>query len=270
VFFAITAQAEEGQRLRIVSIAPNVTEILFELGLDEEVVGCDNSSDYPAAARRKEKIGSFDRPNIEKIVSLKPDIVFTTSIEQKPAVEKLVSLGLRVVVIYPKDIEGLCSDIERIGELTDRQKQAQDLSAHIIKETVKIKALTDKIPQENRPGVFLEIWNDPVITAGSSSFVGQMIEAAGGRNIAYDAGRDYSRFSAELVLERNPDVIILAYMDSSEIAVENLKQRFGWDNINAVKTGRVYNDIDPDIILRPGPRIVEGLAKLYEKFYKDK
>jgi iron complex transport system substrate-binding protein len=103
-------------------------------------------------------------------------------------------------------------------------------------------------------------------TAGNGSFVDQLITLAGGINIAWDTKRPYSIFSPEEVIHRNPDCIITAYMDSKN-ALTLVKQRFGWQGINAVKNNRIYDDIDSDLLLRPGPRIVQGLKEIYKRMY---
>jgi iron complex transport system substrate-binding protein len=122
------------------------------------------------------------------------------------------------------------------------------------------------IPQEKRVKVFIEIWHEPLMTAGSGSFVDELISLAGGINIAHDTLRPYSNYSAEKVISYNPQCIILAYMDKAA-PLELIGQRFGWNKIAAVKNQRVFNDISPDILLRPGPRITLGLKRLYAKLY---
>ncbi|MFA5271412.1 MAG: ABC transporter substrate-binding protein, partial [Candidatus Omnitrophota bacterium] len=129
------------------------------------------------------------------------------------------------------------------------------------------KSLTVKIPEGKKQKVFIEIWNNPLSTAGKKSFINELIELAGGNNIAYDLKSAYGSFSPEIVIKRNPDCIILAYMGKDNFKNE-LKARAGWNKISAVKNDRVYGDIDPDILLRPGPRITEGLREIYKKLYE--
>lgn len=124
------------------------------------------------------------------------------------------------------------------------------------------------IPNEKKVRVFLEIWHEPLMTAGKGSFVDELIFLSGGINIAHNTSRPYSNYSSEKVISSNPQCIIMAYMDQ-EPPLRLVKQRFGWNKIEAVKNGRVFNDINPDILLRPGPRLILGLKQLYKKFYPE-
>lgn len=134
------------------------------------------------------------------------------------------------------------------------------------KEIAEISAKTNALSKDRRPKVFIEIWDEPLTTAGKHSFIDELIEIAGGTNIAYDTKRPYSIFSPEEVLRRNPDCIILTYM-VNEKPISTLKQRFGWQNISAVKNMRVYNDINPDLLLRPGPRVTEAIKEIFKRLF---
>jgi len=253
---------------RIVSIAPSVTEILFCLGLDDEIIGVSTFCDYPSKAKTKEKVGTFSQPNIEKIVFLKPDIIFATGMEQASTVDDLRRLGMKVFVSDPESFEELFHSIREIAKLIHRKQEA-DLLIRQMEE--RIKRINDKvkfIPQEKRLSVFIEIGVDPLMTAGSGSFVDELISLAGGINIASDLPRNYSYFSSEQVLKCNPDCIILGYMDKKLDKAE-VKSRLGWKDIKAVKNGRIYNDIDPNLFFRPGPRLVQGLEAIHQKLYSE-
>ncbi|MFH1507949.1 MAG: cobalamin-binding protein [Candidatus Omnitrophota bacterium] len=249
---------------RYISLAPSTTEILFSLGLDEEIVGVSSFCNYPPQAQEKAKIGDFSNPNIEKILSLKPDYIFCTGLEQANVVLKLRQLGLKVYVFDPVNIRELLATISETGSITNRREQAQELTQRMRQRIEEITSLTKLISQEKKPKVFIEIWHDPLTTAGEGSFVDELIDLAGGVNIAHNTKRPYSTFSQEEVIRRDPDYIIMAYMDKEQ-PVKLVEKRFGWDSISAVRNKRIYNDIDPDLLLRPGPRIVQGLEELYKK-----
>ena len=251
---------------RYVSLAPSSTEILFAIGLDKEIVGVSSYCNYPQQARLKEIVGTFSQPNIEKIVSLKPDIVFCAGIEQAPVAAQLKRLGIKVAVHEPKNIKELLDSIKEIGGLTAKQAQAEELVKKMQQTIQEVNAKAAAIPLEQRPWVFVEYWNNPLMTAGPGSFIDELITLAGGRNIAYDAPRAYCNFSPEEVLSRNPGCIILAYMVSGDAAT-TLTHRLGWSALSAVKNKRVYSDINPDLLLRPGPRIVEGLRQVHIRLY---
>jgi iron complex transport system substrate-binding protein len=252
---------------RYISLAPAATEILFALGLDKEIVGVSSYCDYPAKAKEKDKFGTFSDPNIEKVLSLKPDIVFATGLEQAPVVVRLEKLGIKVCVSDPKNMKGLFQSINEIGRITHKEKEAEGLVARMQKRIEAVKEKAKGVPKEKRPRVFIEIWHDPLMTAGPGSIVSEILELAGGENIAYDAPRAYSRFSAEVIIRRNPQVIILGYM-SKENTNELISERLGWQDISAVKNRRIVSNINPDLILRPGPRLVEGLEEIYRCLYE--
>ncbi len=251
---------------RYISLAPSTTEILFALGLDDEVAGVSSYCNYPRQALSKEKVGGFSRPNLEKIVSLRPDYVFCTGLEQAPIIAELKRLGLNVYISDPANIKELISSISDIGKITGRQKEAGDLIRAMGIKIEEISAKVRLVPENKRPKVFIEVWHDPLTTAGIGSFVDEMVTLAGGRNIAYDTKRPYSIFSTEEVISRNPDCIILTYMEK-EKPLKLMEQRFGWKNVAAVKNNRIYSDIDPNILIRPGPRVAAGIEEIHKRLY---
>jgi len=255
---------------RYISLSPSTTEILFALGLQDEIVAVTSFCNYPEETKKIAKIGTFSEPNIETIISLKPTIVFATGLEQTPVVSRLKKSGLRVVVSDPKNISELLESITQIGKKTGREEAAEKLKENMLRRLEAVKAKAAKIPPEKRVSVFIEIWHDPIMTAGPGSFVDELINLAGARNIAYDAPRAYSRFSNEVIIERNPDVIILGYMDKVNESTQLIKNRIGWQDIAAVKNNRIVKDINPDLILRPGPRLIEGLERIYQSLYDEK
>ncbi|MFA6281090.1 MAG: cobalamin-binding protein [Candidatus Omnitrophota bacterium] len=267
VIFSNADYSFPAENLRIISLAPSTTEILFALGLDKEIVGVSEFCNYPSKALVKEKVGTFSQPNIEKILSLKPDIIFCTGLEQAPLAENLKKLKLNVIISDPSSINSLLVSIAEIGKLTNKENQAGLLIKHMEDGINEIKSLAAKIPKERKQKVFIEIWNNPLSTAGRKSFINELIELAGGNNIAYDLKTAYGSFSPELVIKRNPDCIILAYMGKDNPG-DGLRARAGWNKITAVKNNRVYGDIDPDILLRPGPRIQEALREIYKRLYE--
>jgi iron complex transport system substrate-binding protein len=260
----ICARLEAAQRY--ISIAPSTTEILFALGLDEEIVGVSTYCNYPLEAGNKAKIGDFSHPNMEKIISLKPDYVFCTGLEQAPAIREIERMKLNVYVSDPKNIRELLETIIDIGRITGRDAEARELTEKMRGDIEAVSSAVKLIPMENRVKVFIEIWHEPLMTAGKGSFVDELITLAGGINIAHEIKRPYSNFSAEKVISLNPGCIIMAYMDR-EAPLTLVRSRFGWEDIDAVKNKRIFNDIDPDILLRPGPRITEGLKQVYGKLY---
>jgi len=268
VFTILYSPDSFAKDLRIISLAPATTEILFALGLDKEIVGVSEFCNYPKEAVAKEKIGTFSQPNIEKILSLKPDLIFGTGLEQAPAIAKLKQLNLNIFVSDPENIDELFRSIREIGRLTKKEKESTSLIGNMRKRIEKINLQASCVAEEKKQKVFVEIWHSPLTTVGSGSFINELIALCGGVNITSDIKSAYSSVAQEVVLKRNPDCIILAYMGNLS-PVESVISRPGWENIAAVKNKRVYNDIDPDVLLRPGPRIVEAMEELNKKLYPD-
>jgi iron complex transport system substrate-binding protein len=269
IFFLIVvfiSQAAYCSNQRFISLSPAATEILFALGLGELIVGDTTFCNYPEQALAVPKVGTFSEANIEKVIFLNPDIIFATGLEQAQTVRRLEQVGLKVFVSDPKSLAELMQSIIQIGRLTGKESEAEALVLALQGRIDIIKSKVERIPQDKKPKVFIEIWYDPLMTAGSGSIVDELIALSGGLNIANDTQKPYSRFSAEVAIQRNPDVIILGYMtkDNTKDLVSN---RFGWKNINAVRNKRVISDINPDLILRPGPRIVDGLEEIHKRLY---
>jgi len=268
IFLFACARTYAAGTMRIVSVTPATTEIACALGLENELVGVSTFCDYPPSVKSKDKIGSFSDPNIEKIIMLKPDVVLATGLEQAQAVEKMRKLGLNVIPVEPDDFEGLFRSVMEIGKACGKDKEAAELVRDMRRSLDSIRTKVSRTDESLRPKVYFEIWNDPIMTAGKGSFIDEMISTAGGINIADDTGRPFSQFSAELVVARDPDVIILGYMAGGKSAAGSVGGRIGWGGIKAVKAGRVYDDIDPDTLFRPGPRLIDGVKALNDRFYK--
>jgi iron complex transport system substrate-binding protein len=249
----------EKEAERIISLAPSNTEILFSLGLGGKVVGVTNYCDYPEEAKSKGKIGGFADPNMEKIISLKPDLVLATDMHQKP-VEQLEKLNIPVVVLAPKNIPDMLNSIEIIGKATGKIAESQKLVETL---TERIKAIENKvagIPQDKRPKVYYEVWPEPFTTAGPGTFVNDIIEKAGGQNIAGDAQKAYPEYSQEMIISKDPDIIIFSHHGTSKQTAEDILKRSGWENIKAIKDKKVFY-VDENIVQRATPRLIDGLEQ---------
>lgn len=241
---------------KIVSLAPSVTEILFAIGAGSKVVGVQDFSTYPPEALALPKIGGFPL-NYELIASLQPDLCIGADITSPDDIAKLEGLGLKVMVVNRTDLEGIFSNIEMVGKAVGLDTPANDMAASLRAE---LKALQEQVKTAaTKPRVFMEL-DETLYTVAPGSFIHPLIEMAGGANIAADSTNPYPQFSAEQIIAKDPEVIILA--DAAYgVTAEQVKARPGWDAITAVKNGAVH-PIDGDIISRPGPRILEGLKAL--------
>jgi len=240
---------------RIVSLAPNITETLFALGLDKEIVGVTRFCDYPQETASKRKIGGLVNPSLEKIVSLKPDLVIGTADgNRKETVDRLERIGLPVYVVNPGSLDDILEMILDIGEITGRRKTANRLVDNLRKRIDHVVLLTE---DSSRPGVFFQVGVDAMITAGKNTFIDRLIRSAGGENIAGDSTTRYPRFSMEKIILKNPDIIIVS--SAKNRTSSSIKQAWGkWKDIAAVEKGNIHV-INPDLVSRPAPRIVDGL-----------
>lgn len=243
---------------RIVSIVPAATEILFALGLGDKVVGVTEYCDYPAEARLKPKMGGFSTPSAELIVSAQPDLVLATVIHED-FIRQLDEAGLTVVAFESSNLMEVLEKIRMIGKVTGAVEEAESLVASMQRRIDKITAKVSGVPDDQKPTVFFEIWPDPLATGGAKSFLNSLIVAAGGKNIAGDIERDWVTYSPEMVLAKNPEVIIFSHHGDSMQTVEDIKARKGWEQVAAIKNNRVGYIEDENLVIRAGPRVVEGL-----------
>lgn len=271
--FPLTVKDEAGRTVaikrqpkRIISIAPSNTEILFALGLAKRVVGVDDFSDYPKAAQNKERVGSFSKPNIEKIVALKPDLVLATGGVQNATVQELEKLGITVFVLDSKKLGDVVKAISQVGKITGQVEVAQKLAQKVEDEIKKITSKTTKLKDEERPKVFYELYHEPLMSAGPGTFIDDMITLAGGKNIAHQSKEEYPQFSLEILLMEDPAIYLAASGSMSDPG--DIKKRPGWENLAVAKGGKVYI-IEENLVNRPGPRIVEGFKKIAQTIHPE-
>jgi len=245
---------------RIVSLAPSNTEILIALGLGEKVVGVTEHCNYPPEAVEKEKVGGYATPDIEKIITLQPDLLLASSIHAKELIPALEETGLTVFALEPKSIGGILEDIRMAGEIAGREEKASEL---VTQMENRIEAITDKTKNpEERPRVLYVTWQDPLWSVGSGTIIDELIETAGGVNIFQDI-TGHKVVDIELVIARNPEVIIACtgHGEAEDKPFEWAKAEPRLEVTEARKNSRVYQ-IDADLVNRAGPRVVESLEKL--------
>jgi len=244
---------------RIVSLAPSITETLFALGLDREIVGVTDFCNYPEAALSKPKVGSFISLSAEKIVSLSPDLILATADgNRKESVEQLVRLGLPVYTVSPSNLNQTLRMISTIGRMTGREKEAHALVRKLQQRIRHVTTATEHLP---RPKVFFQVGIDSLITVGRDTFLNELITLAGGVNISGEETVRYPRYSIERILTAAPDVVIVTSM-KGEGSFEQVKKNWSrWSSLPAVRTGRIYL-METDLVFRPSPRIVDGLEEL--------
>jgi iron complex transport system substrate-binding protein len=246
---------------RIVSLIPSNTEIAYALHLDKQMVGDTTNDDYPEAAKKLAKVGDM-KIDPEKVLALKPDLVLANTANGRETIDQLKKLGLTVLVTDAKSLRDVYKSIDLIATATNHKRDAGILIAQMEKVKQDILHKVSTVPKEKRVKVWVEI--DPTLfTAGGDTFLNEMVTLAGGDNVA--AGmKGWPQVSAEQVIKWNPDVIISTYGSTNQILT-----RKGWENVSAVKNKRVYA-VDPNLVSRPGPRIIQGVEQMAKDMYPDK
>ncbi|MFH1370847.1 MAG: helical backbone metal receptor [Planctomycetota bacterium] len=265
---------------RVVSLSPNLTEIVFALGLGDRVVGVSNNCDWPAEAKAKPKVGTFWQPSAEAIIAVRPDLVVCESFpQQKEVAETLKRAGLNILSLRVESIDELFSAIAQIGQAADCNAAAEELSANIKNELGHIRSMSvgcEKIK------VLWVIQTEPVRVASVNTFINEIIEIAGGQNAIAPTIDHYPSIGTEEIIICGAEVIIQSAMGTEAIAGQQKAAEAFWSkfpNLPAVKNKRIYV-IDADTVLRLGPRLPEGVkaimrllhpelfVRLQEKKYK--
>ena len=246
---------------KVVSVAPNMTELVYKLGAGNMLVGRTDYCDYPEEALNVESIGTLRTPDIEKIISLEPDLVLTSTHFNEENAQKLESAGIKVLSLYEENnVDGVYTMIDTLGKALNKQTEAE--------ETVKemkatIEDTTKKIEGLEKPKVYYVVgfgeYGD--FSAPENTFVGQLIKLAGGNNIV--PASDSWAFSLEKLIEADPEIIVVKKGDK-----ENFMSTPGYSDLSAVKNGKVY-EIDNNLLDRQGYRNAEGVKVLAEIFYPE-
>ncbi|MCJ7729531.1 MAG: helical backbone metal receptor, partial [Sedimentisphaerales bacterium] len=244
---------------RIVSLSPNLTEILFALGLGDRVAAVSSNCDWPAEAKTKPKVGTFWQPNTEAIIAAKPDLVVCESFDQQMTVAKtLKRTGLNILTLRVESIGELLSASEKIGQATGCSPAAEQLAAGIRNRLDHIRAMSSSA---RKLKVLWVVQTEPVRVAGANTFVNEIVELAGGQNAIAPTINQYPSVGTEEIISCGAEVVIQSAMGTEnihkqQIAAEQFWSRFA--NLPAVKNKRIYV-IDADTVLRLGPRLPQGL-----------
>lgn len=244
---------------RVVALAPSVVEIVFALERQDRLKGATTFSDYPESAEKIPKIGTYIHPDIERIVSLAPDLcIAVMDGNPKQAVMRIEAMGIPVYAVNPRCLESVMTSIVDIGGLMNASAGAKDIVADMRVRMDRVSQRLDKM--KDRPRVFFQINASPIVSAGHDTFIHELIVRAGGDNLAGDQP-SYPRFTVEQVLLMAPDVIIMTTMSGkgeSDAVVEGWRQ---WSRLPAVKNDRIYL-VDSGLFDRPGPRLIDALELL--------
>lgn len=241
---------------RLIALAPNLTEILYALGLGDRVVGVTNHCNYPPEASLKPKVGSYIHLNVEQIISLSPDLVIgTVDGNERYILDLLEQAHIKVFFVNPRDVRQAIETITTVGLVCGVADKARQISAQL---TTRVDRVVEITSAGKRPLVFLQIQIQPIMTVNRNTVHHDLIHLAGGENMTADEPVTYPRISLEEVVRRKPEVILISSMEREGRFEKERQDWLQWTSIPAVQKGRVHL-IDSDIIDRPSPRIVDGL-----------
>lgn len=242
---------------RFVSLAPNITEIVYAIGAGDGLVGRTTYCNYPAEAQKIEEVGDTLKPSIERIIALRPQIVFVSTASQLEAfTSELQAHEIAVYVTDAHDLEGVFRSIERISDLLGKRSQTDQLLKQL---RARVAAVAEKVKSRPPVKVFYQVSDEPLYTIGRDAFITDLIKRAGGISVTADVPGAWPKYSAESALAARPDAIVMptggSLGDTNSNVASALKRS------PAVANGRVYK-INADHLSRPGPRLVDGLEDL--------
>ena len=241
----------------IVCLSPAHTEMIYWLGCGGRLAADSTNCNYPPEAKKLPKAGNFMNPDVEAIIKIRPDMVISGGGIQKKAISALESLGIRVIVLYPRSIDGIIKDMGILSGLLSCRDGAQRIK--------QFRSSLGGAPSGKKVKVYVELWGSPAMSAGGNSFINDVIERAGGVNILRDAVSEFPKVSVEEVIKRQPDVVIRLYEpEKGFVEKQYIKMT------PAGKTGRVYfiSKADLDCALRPGPRIGRAIEVFRELLHR--
>ncbi len=240
---------------RVISLAPNLTEIVFAIGGGDKLVGVTTFCNYPAEARKLSRVSDTLKPNIESVIALRPDVVLVSTASQLEAFSRsLEEQAIAVFVTSPNAIEDIYRSIEMIGKILGTEDRAQDLTDELRMRAASVRG---EPPSEQPPKVFVQIDKDSLYTVGKDSYITEIVAVAGGLSATAQLATAYPNISREAAIAMNPDVILISESEG------NREPNDGFKNSPAVKNGKVFK-IDADLLSRPGPRFIIALEQLAE------
>ena len=256
---------------RIVSLSPATTELMYAIGAGDLLVGATDHCNYPPAASKLARIGGGIANGIsyEAIVSLSPDLILGKWDTHQTLLGTFERLNIPFMAIGPDSLSQLYDEATLLGKITGHGAEAMELIACMKSKVTTITTCVESIPSEQRRRVFYEVWDDPLMTAGPKSFLGELLEIGGMKNIFSDSSVGYPRVSSEVLLERDPEVILAPSSPADRVSCDILAKRAGWNRVTAVKNRQVFL-IDGDKVSRCAPRMLDALEEMVRAVYPDK
>jgi iron complex transport system substrate-binding protein len=246
---------------RVICLIPSVVDIIYSLGAGADVVAISDFTKYPKEALQKPSIGLPLSPSMEAIVAQHPDLVLGSGdLNVLESAGSLQRLGIPVFMVDPHGVDGIYASILSIGKVLNREADAAALVARL---RARVEVVKTRVAGKSKLRVLMAIWYDPVMTIGKEAFIGDLIEAAGGRSVTDDIAQEWPEVSLESIVSRQPDAIL--FIKGSKLTAEELKTRPGWEHVKAVQQGRVYY-VD-DRIQYPSPVAFDALEDLAKQFH---
>jgi len=247
LLFSPSAQAAD----RILAMAPHVCEMLYAIGAGDEIVGAVDYCDFPTAARKLPRIGSYTGINLEAALRLKPTLAIISGTSNQQS--QLEALGMRVIKSAPQSVEAVMDDIIRLGRVTGHTEQAEAVTAMMRKRLQRLEQRSASQPVR----VFYEIWHDPLQTVGGNGFIEDMLQRAGLENVFASLPLETPRVNLEAVLRAAPEVVIIPSEHRDVAARRKFWKQWLGDQVRIVV-------VNPDLMHRPGPRVIDGLEALQQ------
>lgn len=242
---------------RIISLAPHVTEMLFSIGAGDRIIGVVNFSDYPEEAKKIQRVGSYNRFDLETIISLQPDLIVAwKSGNPETQIKKLREMGMLVYLTEPRNFEDIAVNIERLGQLTGNYDSAVKVTKSFRKQ---YQDLRKQYENKSKVTVFYQVWSQPLVTINGEHLIGAVIELCGGENVFKELSVLAPHISVEAVLQKNPEVIIAGARDG--VRPDWLDDWKKWSGLQAVKKGNLFH-VHADLLHRHSPRILQGMEKV--------
>ena len=244
---------------RLISIAPSITETLYAMGLGDRLVGDTDYCDYPPQAKSLPHVGALLNPSLEKIVALKPDLVLgTDDANRRETADQLERLGIPLYGVTAHTVDGAIQSIADLGHILDWAPPTEKLVASL---RARVAAVDKQVQaRQFRPKVLFVVWYRPLITAGSTTFISDVIRRAGGTSISDDMKTPWPHMGLEEVLKRSPDVILFPKADAFAPGLEDFQKLPGWRDLAAVQEHHLY--FVDEAIMRPSPRLIDALEEV--------
>lgn len=252
---------------RIISLSPNLTETIIKIGGLKYLVGKSSAGYYIKGTENVPIAGNMGTPDPEIVLRLKPTIIVASALKNPYDVYLFNIFNIKLIVLKTNNIHEYLKTIHQLGVILNLQQNAENEIKHLNNEIDELKREVKKIPENKRPTVFWEVWNNPLMTSGDNSFLNDYIRLAGGIPITEGIKSDFFTVSKEWLLIKNPDIIIAPFMNTE--IVSGLKNQLGWKELSAVKKGRIYTDINPNAAYVLGPDFIKTIKKLHEIFYSN-